>query len=238
MGEDLERLKEKIKRVPGFLRQDEAELLYQLAKRCSGQGVIVEVGSWKGKSTICLALGSKANRKIKVYAVDPHIGSAEHQRCLGKVDTFQEFKKNIKKADLSFLVRPIVTTSKKAGRKFKQPVELIFIDGSHDYQAVKEDFQSWFPKLINGGIIAFHDTLRWPGPRQVVKENLFQSRDFKNIHLVGSITWAQKTASQTAVDRCRNYYVLFLKELRRQLLNLNLPNSLHQLAKKVYYQIQ
>ena len=46
--------------VPGWLTDEEGEALYDLAKRCEGRGVIVEIGSWKGKSTICLGIGSRA----------------------------------------------------------------------------------------------------------------------------------------------------------------------------------
>src|SRR3989304_6134493 len=46
--------------VPGMLTLNEAEYLYRLARTYPGKGVIVEIGSWTGKSTICLCLGSMA----------------------------------------------------------------------------------------------------------------------------------------------------------------------------------
>ena len=45
--------------VPGWLSDEEAVALYELAKDCTGRGVIVEIGSFKGRSTICLGLGSR-----------------------------------------------------------------------------------------------------------------------------------------------------------------------------------
>ena len=38
----------------GWLNEAEGLLLYRLARNCSGKGVIVEIGSWKGRSTIWL----------------------------------------------------------------------------------------------------------------------------------------------------------------------------------------
>lgn len=54
--------------------------------------MIVEIGSWKGKSTIWIANGSKDGRNIKVYAIDPHIGSSEHQKEIKKFGLLRSLK--------------------------------------------------------------------------------------------------------------------------------------------------
>lgn len=177
--------------IGGWLTDREGELLYNLAKNCIGKGVIVEIGSWKGKSTICLAKGSKAGNKVKIYAIDPHTGSSEHKKRYSRVWTLEEFKKNIKNAKVHDIITSIVKTSEEAAKNFVKPVELIFIDGAHEYELVKLDFELWFPKLINGGIMAFHDT-GWPGPKKVVEEFVYQSKFFRNIKCIDSITFAEK----------------------------------------------
>jgi predicted O-methyltransferase YrrM len=65
--------------IDGWLSDNEGELLFNLAKNCKGEGKIVEIGSWKGKSTVWLASGSKSGKNVKVYAIDPHTGSSEHK---------------------------------------------------------------------------------------------------------------------------------------------------------------
>jgi MMP 1-O-methyltransferase len=204
-------INEKIKDVEGWLSPDEAQLLYSLAKKTKGRGKIVEIGSWKGRSTICLVTGAQEAGTEKIIAIDPHTGSPEHQTAGQKIDTFAEFKKNISAAGLIDSVVPMVMTSRAAATALNEPIELCFIDGNHDYESAKEDFDLWFPKLIEGGIIAFHDTIVWPGPRKVVIDILFHSTQAKNIGFADNITFGAKVKKNSTLDRLKNHYIFFLK---------------------------
>lgn len=62
-------IKKALDGVEGFLSPREAYLLFELASK--SKYPIVEIGSWKGKSTICLAKGTQAGYNQKVYAVTP-----------------------------------------------------------------------------------------------------------------------------------------------------------------------
>lgn len=183
----------------------EGILLYTIAKACTGKGVIVEIGSWTGRSTIWLGKGSKAGNKVKVYAIDPHTGGA----------TYPEFKNNIKMAGLDDIVVPIVKTSEEAEKGWNIPVELLWIDGSHKYDAVKLDFDKWTPHLVNDGTIAVHDTIFRcdPGPKRVVRNNVYRSRNFVVTGMVTSITYAQKVRSNTRKDRLKNRRLLLTRDV-------------------------
>lgn len=206
---DLRTTKNKIEKIEGLLSLKEGILLYNLARNCKGNGVIVEIGSYKGKSTAWLAMGSKNGKNVKIYAVDPH-KSALAIEGAGK-DTFQDFKRNMKYMGFEDIVLPIVKTSKSAAENFKEPVELIFIDGSHEYEDVKLDFELWYPKVIDGGIMAFHDTIGRPGPKKVVEKYIFKSNNFKKVSFRGSITFAQKAKKIEKWDRAKNHFVLMIK---------------------------
>jgi predicted O-methyltransferase YrrM len=190
-----------IQNIPGWLTDEEGEALYQLARNCRGDGVIVEIGSWKGKSTVCLGLGSAAGASVPIYAVDPH---ADYR--------FGDFKTNIERAGIAELVRPIASLSQAAADSFDEPIELLFVDGSHEFDLVLEDFEKWIPKVIEGGWVAFHDTTWTAGPRKVVGQGIYRSRRFKDARfVVGSTTVARKVARNSLVDRARNRYVLGVK---------------------------
>jgi len=51
-----------------------------------------------------------------------------------------------------------------------QPLDVLFIDGNHDYEFVKQDFINYSPMVREGGIIAFHDTVSEHGPECFVDE--------------------------------------------------------------------
>ena len=198
---DFDEVKRLIAGVPGWLTEEEAEALYDLAKRCTGKGVIVEIGSWKGKSTICLGRGSREGAGVPIYAVDPH---ADYR--------FGEFKENVERAGIADLVRPIASLSQPAADDFHEPIELLFIDGSHEEELVREDFEKWVPEVGEGGWVAMHDTTWTEGPRRVASELLYRSRRFRNVRfVVGSTSLGQKVAENTVADRARSRFVLGVK---------------------------
>ncbi len=200
--------------VEGWLTEAEGLSLYNTTKKIKAGNVIVEVGSWKGKSTICLGNGSRDGNKVKIFAIDPHIGSSEHHKMFGKVDTFEEFKQNVNRAGISEFIELIRDTSENAAKNFNQRIEFAFIDGAHEYKFVKLDFKLWFPKVINGGVLAFHDSWHFIGPNLVTAIPLLTSSKIKNPRLVDTLTCFEKVERNSLFDRCRNvgfviYRILF-----------------------------
>jgi predicted O-methyltransferase YrrM len=154
--------------VKGFLADDEAKALYEIALKQTLSGPCLEIGSYCGKSTIYLAAACKKNNSL-VYAVDHHRGSEEHQ--LGEeyhdpdlysqqdqlMDSFTEFRRNIRKAELEDVVVPLVTNSELASKYWSIPLSMVFIDGGHSIEAAMMDYRSWAPHVKKDGILAIHD---------------------------------------------------------------------------------
>ena len=214
---EIDEIKKLVSNVEGWLDDKEGELLYSLAKRCAGKGVIVEIGSFKGKSTIWLGKGSKSGKKVRIYAIDPHTGGSWYKRMRRHVWSLDDFEKNIRNAEVDDIIIPIVKTSEEAAQRFDHPIELIFIDGLHEYEHVKKDFTLWYPKVIDGGIMVFHDTVGWPGPKKLVEEFLYKSKNFRNVRFVKSVTFAEKVKRNSVGDRLSNLKMLLLKRLYEHL---------------------
>lgn len=192
-GNGFDEVRRLIVDVPGWLTDDEAQALFDAARSCTGRGAIVEIGSWRGKSTICLAHGSRAGARLPIYSVDPH-----------PKRRFEEFRRNIERAGVTELVRPIRGRSQDAADDFHEPVELLFVDGAHDEALVREDYEKWVPKVVDGGIVAFHDTTWHAGPRRVVGRSLYRSDNFGDVRFVrASTSIARKVAATTRADRVR-----------------------------------
>jgi predicted O-methyltransferase YrrM len=157
-----------IDRIKGFLAEDEAQALYQQALRASKLGPVLEIGSYCGKSTIYLGLACRANNST-VFALDHHRGSEEHQRGEffhdpelydageGVMDTFKEFRRNIRLAGLDEVVVPVVAGSEVASKNWRTPLGMVFIDGGHSLKAALTDYRCWMPHLMRGGMLAIHD---------------------------------------------------------------------------------
>jgi predicted O-methyltransferase YrrM len=168
--------------VEGFLRPTEGYMLARLASSPTVQGEVVEIGSFKGLSTLWLAMGLKiANLPGKVHAVDHFKGSPEHQpgqrfadKDVAAGGTLEAFRRNIAERGLADTVETIAAGSADAARQWSarggKPVRLLFIDGDHAYDATKQDFDLWSPFVAPGGLVAFHDYGAWDGVTKFVDE--------------------------------------------------------------------
>ncbi len=161
--------------VPGWLTDAEAWELHEAARTLPAHGpepIAVELGSWQGRSTIALAAGLRARGGGTLFAVDPHRDSALH-RATGVADTFESFEMNVRSAGLSDHVRAIRELSAQAARQFApDTVDLLFVDGSHLYEAVAADLEAWRDALVDEAVVAFHDARDEPGVVRFVKERV------------------------------------------------------------------
>ena len=136
---------------PGYLHSLEGRFLYRLASQVPAGGMIVEIGSFKGKSSGFLAAGLKSNARLT--CVDTWCNDAmPYDKA---ADCMPEFLKNMQAYLGCIAVRR--GHSMDIARSWSQPIDLLFIDGDHSYESCSSDLTSWFPHLRRGGWIAFHD---------------------------------------------------------------------------------
>ena len=159
--------------IKGFLDPKEGQKLQALAAEVSPQLPCLEVGSYCGKSTLYLGAGAQSAGG-QVFALDHHRGSEEHQlgeeyhdpdlydKVLQRMDSLPEFRRNIALAGLEQTVIPLVASSAQAGKHWKMPLGLLFIDGGHSLAAAMTDYRTWAPHVHPGGYMAIHDIFADP----------------------------------------------------------------------------
>lgn len=120
--------------VEGQTSQQECRLLFDLAKDIN-EGCIVEIGSFRGRSTIALAKGILAgNGRVPLFAFDPH---ENFTGVLGGKFGPQDrkaFFENIIKADVAEVVHLVNLTSESVSPNWRQKIGLLWIDGDHTYE--------------------------------------------------------------------------------------------------------
>lgn len=193
--------------IDGWLTELEGVALYIAAKYGPSSGSIVEIGSFKGKSTVWLAKGSQKVGRERVYAVDTHLGSPEHrpggaQASHMPVEGTTElvFRQNIRNAEVEDWVIPLVMSSDDALRTWRDPIRLLFIDADHSYEAVRRDFHGWQEHVVIGGLVAFHDVDRlgdYPdkildGPTKVVYEDVTLTNLYSAPIIVNHLAFVSK----------------------------------------------
>jgi predicted O-methyltransferase YrrM len=153
---------ERMRRVDGWFADEEAELLIATAARSFADApaspLVVEVGSYCGRSTTALGCTAKALRPdARIFAVDPHAGEvgAAGDGLSRTAPTLESFRASMEASGLTTLVHEIVARSTDVA--WNEPIDLLFIDGLHDYASVAEDFAHFAPFVISGGYVAFHD---------------------------------------------------------------------------------
>lgn len=187
----------KMKRIQGWLEEDEADLLIAAAARAlamlpSGSAV-VEVGSFCGRSTVVLGSVVKGlGAETKVYAIDPHDGKvgALDQGIQSVAPTLDKFRQNIAEAALTTVVETIQKRSFEVA--WDRPIGFLFIDGLHDYPNVARDFHHFEPQLVPGAYVAFHDYADYyPGVKSFVNE-LLGSRHYHQVSCASSMIVVRK----------------------------------------------
>jgi predicted O-methyltransferase YrrM len=134
--------------ISGWMTPDELQWLYERAKEHRS---IVEVGSWRGRSTHALLSGCWG----EVTAVDHFGGSpGDLHSLMGASDTYAAFMRNCGGfSNLRVLQMDSVSAADICGTGF----DMIFLDGSHSFYDVLADLRAWAPKLAPSGLLCGHD---------------------------------------------------------------------------------
>ena len=179
--------------APGYLSENEARCIMIAAALAPAEGVNMEIGSFKGRSTIGLAHICKRYQLGVVVAVDPHTApSVTDPDLKGKASTLNEFRTNVNRAGLTDYIDTRVMKSAELARKWNEPIRFLWIDGDHTYEGAKADVELFKPYLVPGALLLMHDVLGTHyGSLRVFAEDVLGSDDFGPAGYCGSIGWVQ-----------------------------------------------
>ena len=220
---------ESIKKVGGWLSEEEILFLYNTAKKLPDGSTIIEIGSYKGKSTIAMAqaLDDEGKPNTKIYAIDPF--NSGGIKPLEGNDTYEEYLKNITQTKMDKYIVTKKDYSENVASEWKKPIDFLWIDGNHAYDSVKTDILAWKDHLKEGHLISFHDSLHLDGVTRAVKEFIFNGNDFHDIKVKGSITFAKKCRKCTKEDSLKKKFALIYYNII--CLGIKLPKPIRKFGR-------
>lgn len=162
------------KKIDGWFNEPEMGPLYQTAidaiREFPGLA-IVEIGSFKGRSTVVLGIAVQdfGDPDVRVYAVDPHEGKLTTREV---EPTFNAFLTNISLAGVGSFVIPVRERAECV--RWFNPISLLFIDGLHTFEAVASDYEHFSSFVAPGGFVVFHDydNTDFPGVKKFVNQKI------------------------------------------------------------------
>lgn len=171
-----------------FWHFDEVFLAQVVYRHCPQPQLVLEVGSWLGKSAIRSVLHYlKALhwQDFTLICVDTWLGSVEHwlrdadhasRQSLsfknGYPRLYDHFLSHVIREELQDYIQPLPQTSVNAARilsAYELSFDWVFIDASHDTLDVFLDMSMYWPLVKTGGVLC-GDDWNWPGVRKAVED--------------------------------------------------------------------
>lgn len=177
--------------VEGQMSSNGLRVLIELARNVAATSVIVEIGTYRGRSAVALALGTQLGHRARVYAIDPHVTFKGVKGGEFGPPDMAALYANLAKAGVGETVAVVCLPSHMSARAWtEQNVGLLWLDGDHSYEGVRADFDAWFPFIVPDGVVAFHD-VDAPGVKRLLDELAADPR-VKFVDTVERLAWLRK----------------------------------------------
>jgi hypothetical protein len=156
---------------------------------------LVEVGSFCGKATYVLAAMVRASsvdaNVVAIDSFDGVIGCADRPNRVAP--TLDTFRRNLATHNVAALVETLV--GRAADQRWTRPIDLLLIDGLHDYASVASDFHSLADHLTPQGTVLFHDCADYFPEVQDFVEALLASGEWREAARAGSMRMLRRAVA-------------------------------------------
>jgi predicted O-methyltransferase YrrM len=223
--------------VDGWMTHGQAKALYDAAAACPAGGRIVEIGSFRGRSTIVLA--SAALDDVEVVAIDPHAGN---DRGPQEIDGYEDeatedhlaFNANLANAGVADRVRHVRAFSDSAHDMIDGAIDVLYVDGAHRYAPARKDIAEWGARVRPGGTMLIHDSFSSIGVTAAILRELLLSREWRYVRRSRSLAVYHKRRGSRGPNAIRQLAQLpwFAKNVAMKvLLTLGLGKLLGKLGR-------
>jgi hypothetical protein len=200
--------------VDGWMTRAQAVRLWDRASTLGPDGVIVEIGSFRGRSAIVLATSAPAG--VAIFTIDPHGGNDrgphEFEGYEAEAESdHQLFLANLERAGVRSRITHLRTYSSEAIDDVPAEIDLLYIDGAHRYAPARDDLVRYRGRVAYGGTLLVHDSFSALGLTAALFQVMSLSGTFRYVGRSGSMAEYQRV-DLTPADRAANLF--------RQLLEL------------------
>ena len=193
-------------KVEGWLTPEQGLRLFNAAQALGPGATIVEIGSFRGRSTTVLALSAPDD--ADVVAIDPHGGG---DRGPGEIDPdaargdadHGAFTANLAAAGAASRVRHVRELSADALGDVSGDVDLLFVDGAHRLGPARADIVQWGNRVSDGGTMVVHDAFSSVGVTLALLSTTALSARWRYTGRVGSLA-EYRRAELAQRDRLAN----------------------------------
>lgn len=177
--------------VEGWMTEGQARRLAAAAAHVPSGGRIVEIGSFRGRSTIVLA--SSISDGVEVVAIDPHAGNDRGPQeiegfAAEAADDHSAFLHNLDRAGVADRVRHLRRFSDEAHEAVDGLFDVLYVDGAHRYGPARRDIRDWGARVSDGGTMLIHDSFSSVGVTFAILRELVPGARFRYVGRSRSLT--------------------------------------------------
>ena len=191
--------------IPGWVDRNELAYKAEVTHKLPEHAIIVEIGSFLGRSTVVMAGVRKLIGNGIVHVIDPFDGSGDafsvpfYKLITNKMDQpiLDEFREHIQNAGLQDFVEVHKGTAESVIAKWQQPIDMLILDGDQSPKGARSAYDLWSPLLKSGGYLCLHnsgDRLYLPGHdghRRLLVEEVIEPY-YDEIHTENKTSFARK----------------------------------------------